>query len=321
MAFPHLQVRRAVRDALADVSPGELVLVACSGGSDSLSLAAATAFEARAAGWRAGGVSVDHGLQRGSAQRARDVAATLAVLGLNPVEAIHVSADGGPSGPEGNARAARYRALDGAARRHNAASVLLGHTRDDQAETVLLGLARGSGARSLAGMPERSALYRRPLLRLSRDVVRQALPEGLLPWDDPHNADPAYARARVRHAVLPTLEAELGPGIADALARTADLLRADADALDEIVDTHWREWTAERGTEIGVLADLPRAIRWRLLRRAAIDAGCPPTDLTAAHVAAIDTLIMDWRGQKGIDLPGGIRAARVDKTLRFTHVP
>ena len=170
-------------------------------------------------GRRAGAVTVDHGLQLGSAGRARGLAATLVGLGFDPVEVVHVRV-GGTEGPEGNARRVRCAALGASAERHGATAVLLGHTRDDQAETVLLGLARGSGPRSLAGMAPVAGRFRRPLLDLPRATVRAAVPDGFTPWDDPHNADPAYTRSRTRERVLPVLEAELGPGIGAALART-----------------------------------------------------------------------------------------------------
>ncbi|HEY9412526.1 MAG TPA: tRNA lysidine(34) synthetase TilS [Jiangellaceae bacterium] len=320
MPVAHLDVRRAVRAALADLPAGSCVLVACSGGGDSLALAAALAHVARRSRLRAGGITVDHGLQDGSAERGREVGAVLTGLGLDPVEVVHVRAHG-RAGPEGNARAARYAALDAAAVRHAASAVLLGHTRDDQAETVLLGLARGSGARSLAGMAARSGAYRRPLLELPRDLVRAGVPAELRAWDDPHNADAAYARSRVRHRVLPTLEDELGPGVSAALARTADLLRADADALDDLAAGAYARTC--RGVDAAVVADvaglvtLPRAVRWRVIRRAAIGAGSPATDLGAAHVAAADALVTGWRGQVGIDLPGGVRVVRRDGELRF----
>jgi tRNA(Ile)-lysidine synthetase-like protein len=258
-------------------------------------------------------------MQPGSAERARHVAATLATLDLDPIESIHLDATAGRRGPEGNARDARYRALDAAAARYGAAAILLGHTLDDQAETVLLGLARGSGARSLSGMARRSGRYRRPLLRLTRTAVRAAIPASLTPWEDPHNADPVFARSRVRHTVLPVLEAELGPGVAQALARTADLLRADADALDDLsADGPWHD---ESALAVSELTQLSRAVRWRVLKRAAIAAGCPPTDLTAAHIEAIDSLIVRWRGQAGIDLPGAIRARRNGGRLTFEPLP
>jgi tRNA(Ile)-lysidine synthase len=317
---PVAAVRLAVRGALADLTSGDLVLVACSGGADSLALAAAAAFEADRAQLRAGALTVDHGLQPRSADRAIAVAERLRAMGLAPVEVLAIAV-GRVGGPEAAARAARYAALDAAADRLGAAVVLLGHTRDDQAETVLLGLARGAGARSLAGMAAVSGAggrYRRPLLRVDRATTRAAcLAEGGQPWDDPHNLDPAYARARVRHRVLPVLEQELGPGVAAALARTAKLLRADADALDMWADRAAGECAREGGLLAERLRELPDAVRLRVLRRAAIAAGCAPSDLTAAHVEAVDALLVDWRGQEGVDLPGGVRAVRRYGRLRL----
>ncbi|HEX5995888.1 MAG TPA: tRNA lysidine(34) synthetase TilS [Jiangellales bacterium] len=327
-----LAVRRAVRDALTGLDPARVVLAACSGGADSLALAAALGWICRRDGRPAGGVVVDHGLQTGSAERARETAVLLVEFGLDPVEVVQVRVTGRGRGPEGNARAARYDALDAAGERHDASTVLLGHTRDDQAENVLLGLARGSGARSLAGMPAVSGRYRRPLLDLPREVVRAALPPDVKPWEDPHNADPAFARARVRHRVLPVLEAELGPGVAEALSRTGALLRADADALDAWADGALADAKIEVtsvGTErhqnhldhvrldVVRLAELPQAVRTRVIRRAAVEAGCSSTDLTAAHVNSVDALITHWHGQRGIDLPGPVRAARTGLVLRF----
>jgi tRNA(Ile)-lysidine synthase len=223
------------------------------------------------------------------------------------VQRVHVT---GAGGPEGAARAARYAALDDVAERCSAAAVLLGHTRDDQAETVLLGLARGSGARSLAGMAAVSGRYRRPLLALDRGTVRAAA-DGLAVWDDPHNSDPAYTRARVRTEALPALEQALGPGVAAALARTAALLRADADALDGWTDRAWDEVAAADGSlDAEVLAGLPAAVRSRVLRRAALAAGSPAGDLTADHVGSLDALVTAWHGQGPLHLPGGVSAAR-----------
>ncbi|REF37023.1 tRNA lysidine(34) synthetase TilS [Thermasporomyces composti] len=321
-------VRAAVRAALADLEPGDRVLVACSGGADSTALAAATAFEARRRGWQAGGITVDHGLQPGSAEHAERVAALLRELGLSPVEIATVSVSGA-GGPEAAARRARYAALDAAASRHAARTILLGHTRDDQAETVLLGLARGSGARSLAGMPAQSAdgRYRRPLLTLDRSVTREACAAAGLPvWEDPHNDDPTYTRVRVRQRVLPVLERELGPGVAAALARTADLLRADADALDLWADQAYAECVVGPESdstrvvlEVARLASLPAAVRRRVLRRAARRAGSPATDLFAYHVTAVEALVTDWRGQAWIDLPGRVRVGRREGRLWFVR--
>jgi len=310
VAAVRLAVRRCLADLDADASTGP-VLVACSGGPDSVALAAATAFEAPRAGRPAGAVTVDHGLQAGSAERAAALADHLRRLGLDPVEVATVEV-GSAGGPEAAAREARYHALDEAADRHGAAAVLLGHTLDDQAETVLLGLARGSGPRSLAGMPASRGRFVRPLLGLDRATVRAAARASTLPvWDDPHNADPAFARARVRDEVLPVLEKALGPGVPEALARTAALARADADALDGWAATAYDEALAGPGVlAVGTLAGLPPAVRSRVLRRAALAAGAPGTDLTAGHVAELDRLVTDWHGQGPLHLPGGVRADR-----------
>jgi tRNA(Ile)-lysidine synthase len=318
---PVAEIRRAVRRVLAGLEPGDLVLAACSGGADSLALAAALAFEAPKQGLRAGGVTVDHGLQAGSAEQASRVERVLREIGLDPVLAVTAEVVARGSGPEAAARDARYAALDRAAARADATAILLGHTMDDQAETVLLGLARGSGARSLAGMAVRSGRYLRPLLAVSREQTAAACAAlGLQAWQDPQNADPSFARVRVRTRVLPVLERELGPGVAQALARTAAQLRADADLLDELAEDYSERMTAA-GPSLPAesLAALPTALRTRVLRTAAILAGCPPAALTWAHVLSLDALVTEWRGQRGADLPGGCRAVRRYGTLIFTR--
>jgi tRNA(Ile)-lysidine synthase len=308
-------VRNAVRASVAGSAPGDLVLAACSGGPDSLALAAALAFVAPRAGLRAGAVTVDHGLQEGSADRAAAVAAVLSGLGLDPVRAVAVTVDGA-GGPEAAARTARYAALEAAAADLGATAVLLGHTLDDQAETVLLGLARGSGARSLAGMPPRRGVFLRPLLGLRRQVTADACAAlDLAPWTDPHNADRRFARVRVRLDALPALEAALGPGVAEALARTAGQLRDDAEVLEEIASS--RRTADPDLMSAAALAELPGAVRSRVLRSAALAAGCPATALTSAHVTRIEELVTDWRGQRWIDLPGGVRATRRSGQVHF----
>jgi tRNA(Ile)-lysidine synthase len=314
------EVRNAVREALDDLEPGDLVLAACSGGADSLALAAALAFVAPRAGLRAGGVSVDHGLQEGSAQRAATAAALMSKLGLDPARSVAVTP---AKGNEAAARAARYEALDHEGRAYHAAAILLGHTLDDQAETVLLGLARGSGSRSLAGMPARRGLYRRPLLGLRRATTAAACAElALDPWQDPHNHDFRFTRARVRHQLMPVLEEALGPGVAEALARTAGQLRADAECLDDLAFAESGQLRGDCSDPAGLavrrLSDLPAAIRTRVLRDAAIMAGCPHGALTAGHVERITELVTGWRGQRWVDLPGGVRARRRDGKVWFT---
>jgi tRNA(Ile)-lysidine synthase len=310
--------RRAVRAAIADLPTGDLVLVALSGGADSLALAAAMAHEAPRAGLRAGAVTIDHGLQEGSADLAATVAATAETLGLDPV-IVKTVVVRGAGGPEAAARRARYDALQIAAAEVGAAAVLLGHTLDDQAETVLLRLARGSGARSLAGMPARAGLFRRPFLPVRREqTVAACSALGLQPWSDPHNTDPAYARARVRADALPALERALGPGVAAALARSADLLRRDADALDDDAAKALAAVTTAGGElDIDGLAALSAAVRTRVLRAAAVAAGAPPGALGKEHVDALDGLVTGWHGQGPASLPGGLVGERRCDRLTF----
>ncbi|MFI8517840.1 tRNA lysidine(34) synthetase TilS [Streptomyces sp. NPDC085481] len=322
VAAIRLAVRRVLHDVLTEhqttpsATPGRhpLVLVACSGGADSMALASALAFEARKLDLRAGGITVDHGLQEGSEQRAREVADRMTALGLDPVETVTVTV-GRDGGPEAAARDARYAALDAVAERHGATAILLGHTRDDQAETVLLGLARGSGIRSLSGMAAVSGTagrYRRPFLELDRQTVRKAcIAQELAVWDDPHNSDPAYTRSRLRHEGLPALEKALGKGVVEALARTAQLSRDDADALDSWAadaEAHVRDETGR--LECAKLHGLPPAVRRRVLRRAMIAEGAPAGSLFARHIEEVDRLITGWRGQGAINLPGRVEARR-----------
>ncbi len=291
-----------MRRLTADLPAASLALVAVSGGADSLALAAGAAFVAPSSGWRAGAVVVDHGLQPGSAEVADRAATTCRDLGLDPVLVVNAEVGTG-GGPEDAARTARYTALTRAADDVGATAVLLGHTRDDQAESVLLALARGSGTRSLAGMAAVRDRWRRPLLALPRTTTRAACDAlGLTPWDDPHNADPRFTRVRAR-ALLPVLEAELGPGVVAGLARTAALARDDADALDALAAAaHDRLGGADLA--VADLLTLAPAVRRRVLRRAA---GRP---LTSTQVAAVDALVTDWHGQGPVSLAGGGCIAR-----------
>lgn len=307
------RVRRAVRTSLADLPAHSLAVVALSGGRDSLALAVALAFEGPRAGLRAGALIVDHGLQPGSAGVARQVAAVASSLDLDPVTVLPVSV-GQHGGPEGAAREARYQALESEAIRQSAVAVLLGHTLDDQAETVLMGLARGSGARSLSGMRPRRGVFRRPLLGVDRRTTGAACAAaGLEPWDDPHNTDPAYRRVRVRHEVLPALEREIGPGISQALARTAEQLAEDDAALEQ-----WAAAVLADGElDCARLSQEPVAVRRRVIRRAALAAGVLGTGLRHSQLVDVDNLVTRWRGQGPVDLPGGVRAERSCGRLRF----
>lgn len=346
-------VRVAVRDCLADLPAAARVLVACSGGPDSLALAAATAHVARKQALLAGAVVVDHQWWAGSHDVARQAQAACRALGLDPVDLVRVDASvrPGEGGPEAVARRARYAAFESAAGRHGAAAVLLGHTLADQAETVLLGLLRGSGARSLAGMPARRGVFRRPLLALSRaQTVAACQAQGLRPWSDPANDDPAYARSRLRPA-LRQVRQILAEGLGDsssagadldaALARTADLLREDADALDDAAE-HLMERAivpyppyppdpnepagplpSGRLTaltlEVAVLRSAPDAVRRRALLAALREAGSPAGSLGRRHVLAVDALVSTWHGQGPVHLPGRVEASRACGRLCLTR--
>lgn len=314
-------IRGAVRAVLPLIqeAAGPEALVGLSGGPDSLALAAAAAFEGARAGRRIGAVIVDHGLQDGSAAAADRAAAQAHELGLAPVVVQRVSVTGG-GGPEGAARSARREAFSAALAETGATRILLGHTLDDQAETVLLGLARGSGPDAVAGMRSDAPPFLRPLLRIRRAETRQAcLDQGLDPWDDPMNASSAYARVRVRLEALPALETALGPGVAEALARTADQVQEDAAALDAIVEELAPDLAelAEGGIALPVdaLAANPPAIVHRLIRLAVEDEF--GRTLTRSQTLAVARLVHDWHGQEGVDLPG-IRVVRADGRLEFT---
>ena len=290
------------------------MLAACSGGADSLALAAALAFVAPRLGWRAGLLTVDHQLQPGSADRASSVVSWAISAGLSPAEVLAVDVSG-PGGPEAAARDARYTALAAAASRLDARPVLLGHTEDDQAETVLLALTRGSGPRGLSGMPSLRTIggvpFARPLLGLSRQTLRAACTaQNLVPWEDPHNADPAYARARLRHEAMPALLKALGQDVVPNLARTASLVAADSAYLDSVASVAFGQCVAGDGLSVEKLSSLPGPIRARVLHTWALSLGVPAAALSHRHVAALDALVVAWHGQGPTMLPGGVTVKR-----------
>ncbi|MFC5338831.1 tRNA lysidine(34) synthetase TilS [Leucobacter denitrificans] len=329
--------RLSVRRALQSVDRGALVLVGLSGGADSLALAAALAAEAGAAGVRAGAIVVDHGLQAGSADIAARAAAQARELGLEEVHVLRVQVDAGATqseGPESAARAARYAAFEEIAQSTGAIAILTAHTRDDQAEQVLLALARGSGTRSLAGIPpirqlnDSTALIR-PFLAEDPEVRRAttvaACEElGLEAWSDPHNIDHTYARVRVREVLMPAIAEALGAGVPVGLARSADLAREDAEALDvwaaqvfteivRVVDEGEPAATIE-ASDVKRLAELPAAVRQRVIHRVASQVF--GASLGRSHTLAIAALVTKWIGQGPIFVPG-IRVTRAAGALRF----
>ena len=299
-----LAVVQAVDGALS--SQDTHLLVACSGGADSLALAFAARYVAIRRYLEYAAIVIDHGLQDRSAEVAAGVRQQLDRLGYQDVTVTSVEVDQAAAvGPEAAARQARYRALDTEARARPA-TVLLGHTLDDQAETVLLGLARGSGGRSLAGMAPRAGHLLRPFLHVRRAITEQACAElGLEAWQDPHNTDRRFSRVRVRQSVLPTLETELGPGVTEALARTAELLRDDTELLDRLASDAYRTAEALGGTDTldcAALESQPPALRRRILRLWLLAHGIG--DLTLRHISAVESLVIDWHGQKSIQVPG-----------------
>jgi tRNA(Ile)-lysidine synthase len=307
------EVRRAVRSLLDRATPGSgRLAVAVSGGADSLALAAAATQLAGRHDLVLHGLVVDHRLQPGSADVAARAAKQLQAMGFPEVRVLEVDVRG-PGGLEAAARAARYAALRAALPAPDSL-VLLGHTRDDQAETVLLGLGRGSGARSIAGMRPLDPPWARPLLDVPREVTARACTDlGLDPWQDPHNADPGFARVRLRREVLPLLEDVLQGGVAKALARTAAQLRDDAEALDAVAARVLDRARRGGGLDVVELAAEPPAVRRRVLRRWLLDAGV--AELTDGHLRSADALIGEWRGQGGVWLPGGLEVSRAHGRL------
>ncbi|CAN5217284.1 tRNA lysidine(34) synthetase TilS [soil metagenome] len=336
-------VRLALRRRLPVLGDGQgghwvpevdAVVVACSGGADSLALLAATVFELRRTSVRVIGAIVDHGLQDDSEGHTARVVEQMASLGVAETVSAAVTVQTDGRGVESAAREARYAVLGQIAETFGAHVVLLGHTLDDQAETVLLGLTRGSGGRSIAGMRERfsgagsdprpydawTTWFQRPLLDVRRAQTEAACrAEGIDFWTDPHNSDPRFTRSRVRHTVLPLLERELGPGVAETLARTAEQLRPDMEALDAFAAAAFAEhYDAATGFDVWAIEVLELAVRTRMLRLAAVRAGCPPGELFAVHIDALEEQVWNRRLlPREIQLPGHVSAVRSGDHLRF----
>lgn len=309
-----VEIRSAVRTQLTDCSPGDVLIVACSGGADSLALAHALSKESEKLALKVVAITIDHQLQSNSRVQAETVLAQCAAMGIESGEVIPVRVEI-TDGMEASARRARYLALDEAALRYGATRVFLGHTQDDQAETVLLGLARGSGTRSLSGMAPIMGKYVRPLLGITREQTVAACADAeLTPWQDPHNLDKQYLRVRLRLDALPVLEATIGPGVSAALARSAGLLRDDADALDGWAAREFQGLDPE-SIEIATLEALPRAVRTRLLRAAIYACGAPQGSITSDHVSTVEALVTSWHGQGEASLPGGVKARRISGRL------
>ena len=313
-------IRNAVKPHLAQLEAGDVLLVAVSGGADSLALAYAILAESQPLAITAIAVTIDHQLQSGSSAQAEKVEKQLKEFGYEKVITEKVVVDS-KSGLEAGARDARYQALSACAEKEKATKIFLGHTRDDQAETVLLGLARGSGTRSLSGMAIENGMYIRPLLNITRTETEAACREiGIDPWNDPHNGNTEFSRVRVRTEILPIMEAKLGPGIAAALARSASILRDDADALDALAQNEISQ-SDLANLDCEHLSMLARAIRSRILRAAIYAAGAPQGSITADHLAGVEALVTSWRGQGALSLPGGVKVERISGRLSLLAQP
>lgn len=311
-------IRNAVRPFLESCEAGDKVIVAVSGGADSLALAYAILKESEPLAIIPVGVTINHQLQESASEQAARTDQQLREMGFHEVHIKKVVVDT-KSGIEAGARDARYAALTESAEEATATKVFLGHTRDDQAETVLLGLARGSGTRSLSGMATVNGIFLRPLLSLTREDTERACKElGIAFWIDPHNTNRDFLRVKVRHEVLPTMERELGPGIVAALARSASILRDDADALDELASKALLDLDLS-DIDCTFLEGLSRAIRSRVFRAAIYAQGAPSGSITADHIASCEALITSWRGQGAVSLPGGVKVERISGRLSLSH--
>jgi tRNA(Ile)-lysidine synthase len=299
------QIRKAVKPWLENNS--QSILFGCSGGADSMALALALFIESENKNIIP--IVVDHGLQPESAQVTLDTVEKLKKVGYKQIETAKAQVII-TDGLEASARRARYQIFNQLIDAYDAKYFLLAHTLNDQAENVLLGLARGSGTRSLSGMAVENNKFIRPLLKISRETTQAACIEGGVEiWEDPHNNDQRFTRVRVRQNVLPVIEENLGPKITEALARSSDLLRDDADALDSFANEFFN-YVDKLNLEVVDLERLPKAIRTRVLRLAIYNAGSPIGSLTSDHIGSVESLVSDWHGQKEVALPGNVKVFR-----------
>ena len=312
-----LELRQAVRFWFEKLEPNSKVCIGVSGGADSLALAAAAKLESKNFSIDLVAVIVDHGLQANSAEIAEFAKQQLIKLGFQDIFVGRASVQI-TDGLEASARRARYKVFQQAIETYGPNTFLLGHTKNDQAEGVLLGLARGSGTKSLSGMQEVSGIFVRPLLGIDRATTEIACHESKIEyWVDPHNSNQDFTRVRVRENILPLLENDIGPGIIDALARSAKILREDAIALDEWAENVFRQ-VEPMDIEISILATLPVAVRSRVLRMAIYAAGAPAGSISAAHLEPIEAFVSDWRGQGHTSLPGGVKVCRISGRLSLS---
>ena len=311
-------IRLAVRNCLtSNTKPGQKLLLAVSGGADSLALAAACEFEAKKLGLKIAAAVIDHSLQNNSDKVAAQTAKTLATLGFEEVVVMKIAV-GKAGGPEAAARTARYTALETIRQKTKSNFVVLGHTASDQAETVLLGLVRGSGSKSLSGMSEKTGVLLRPLLGIERATTEAFCKDsGIKYWSDPQNKDEKFLRVMIRKHVLPFLEKQLGGSVAASLVRTADQLREDNTYLESQADKSFKKYAKVSGSGISfdakAIEKLPAAILNRVIKKALDGFG---SESSRTHVLAVSDLVLSWHGQKPLALPG-VRVVRKGNTISF----
>ena len=320
MINPPIELQNAVQNLLKDLDPGDLVLVGCSGGADSLALVWTTSVVGKRLEIKTGAVIVDHQLISESNDVAQNAKKQCEQLGIEKVIIKKVEVNQTNEGLEAAARIARYEAFENVLHETNAKVILLAHTQDDQAETVLMRLTRGSGAKSLSGMSAISGKYLRPFLHLRKKIVHDSLDLiGMKAWQDPANFDNQYLRVKVRQELMPKLIEVLGEGAISSLDKTSQLLRLDNQALDDLAQqfVDAQDDVKKKGLKVKELENLPEAIRTRVLKICAVASGVHPGPFSFEHIEAIDALVKNWHGQGNVDLPGFIQATRVDGSLRF----
>jgi tRNA(Ile)-lysidine synthase len=273
------RVLQVVRDALrrhAFLAGGETILVAVSGGADSSALLYMLTRLAPQWGLRLHVLHVDHGLRDDSARDAAMVVGLAQRLGV-PADVVRVEVQGGGSLEEA-ARRARYGALEAAAGRLGAHRIAVGHTADDQAETVVMRILTGSGLRGLAGIPAARGRIIRPLLDLRRYEVERVLSEAGLGWvEDATNRDPRFLRNRIRHHVLPLLAAAYHGDVVGDLGRVAARARRTVEALDAFAVAELERLAVGNDDSLTLprarLAALPPTVAAEVLRLAAARLG------------------------------------------------
>lgn len=315
-ALPPSQLTNSVEKILDGVSPGDKVLVACSGGADSLALAWTVQFVAKKREIFVAAIVIDHQLSDESNQIAKDAVAKLNLMGIQDVVIKTVEVPKSPDGLEAAAREVRYKAIQEYAEEISATQIYLGHTLEDQVETVLIRLTRGSGARSLQGMAEIKGTFVRPFLHISRNLVRESLNLiNVEAWEDPMNYSDKFLRSKIRNKLLPVMAEVLGVSAFEAIDRTATQIRDDNQALDLICQDVMTLNQIETQAEVSVLAMQPKAIRGRIIRAMALQAGAPAASLTNSHIEAINRLVENWHGQGEVALPGKLRASRLKNQI------